>query len=48
MAPSKVVVFSWQLIMQRLPTRANLSRKGVPGLIANPYCVWCPEERETE
>ncbi|GAU46901.1 hypothetical protein TSUD_296800 [Trifolium subterraneum] len=46
--PSKVIVFSWQLIRQRLPARDNLSRRGVPGLMKNSSCVWCPEERETE
>jgi hypothetical protein len=46
-APSKVIAFSCQLIMQRLPMRVILSRRGVPGL-TNPCCVWCPEERETE
>jgi len=29
-APSKVVVFSWQLILDRIPTRINLSLRGVP------------------
>jgi hypothetical protein len=48
LAPSKVIVFSWQLMMQRLPTRVNLARRGVPGLRENPCCVWCPEERESE
>jgi hypothetical protein len=48
LAPSKVMVFSWQLILQRLPTRVNLFRRGIPDLITNPNCVWCPGERETE
>jgi len=26
--PSKVVVFSWQLLLDRIPTRFNLNRKG--------------------
>lgn len=29
-APSKVVVFSWQLILHRIPTRLNLVRRCVP------------------
>jgi hypothetical protein len=29
MAPSKVIIFTWQLMFQRLPTRVNLSRIGV-------------------
>jgi hypothetical protein len=28
-APMKVIIFSWQLMLQRLPTRANLLRRGV-------------------
>jgi hypothetical protein len=47
MAPLKVIVFSWQLLLQRLPTRVNLSQRGVLGNVVNPCCVWCPEERET-
>jgi hypothetical protein len=48
LAPSKVMVFSCQLILQRLPTRVNLSPRGIHGLITNPNCVRCPGERETE
>jgi hypothetical protein len=28
-APSKVIVFSWQFLLGRLPTRSNLVRRGV-------------------
>jgi hypothetical protein len=28
-APTKVVIFSWQLLLQKLPTRYNLARRGV-------------------
>lgn len=27
--PSKVLIFSWRLLMDKLPTRLNLHRKGV-------------------
>ncbi|GAU46902.1 hypothetical protein TSUD_296810 [Trifolium subterraneum] len=42
---AKISFRSWR---QRLPARDNLSRRGVPGLMKNSSCVWCPEERETE
>jgi hypothetical protein len=48
MARLKVIVFSWKLLLQRLPIRVNLSQRGVLGNVGNPCCVWCPEERETE
>jgi hypothetical protein len=28
-APSKVIVFSWQLLLDRIPSRSNLIRRGV-------------------
>jgi hypothetical protein len=45
---SKVIVFSWQALLGRLPTRENLVRRGVvlEGPIAG--CVLCGEGRETE
>jgi hypothetical protein len=36
MTPLKVIVFSWQLLSQRLPTRVNLSQRGVLGNVVNP------------
>jgi hypothetical protein len=30
LAPSKVAVFSWQLLLDRIPTRINLVRRGIP------------------
>jgi hypothetical protein len=40
-APSKVIVFSWQLLYNRIPTKDNLVLRGVlpPGSGAN--CNWC-------
>jgi len=48
-APSKVVVFSWQLILDRIPTRLNLVNRGVPLLDGGLGCVFCdaPSESST-
>jgi hypothetical protein len=48
LAPSKVVTFSWQLLLQRLPTRGNLFRRGLILPPAQALCVWCSSEVETE
>ena len=40
-APSKVIVFSWQLLLDRIPTRSNLVRCGVPLLVTDLGCVSC-------
>lgn len=47
-APSKVVVFFWQLLLDKIPTRLNLVRRGVPlpeeglGFLSCPsiFSVW--------
>jgi hypothetical protein len=39
-APSKVVIFSWQALLGRLPTRVNLGRRGVL-LNGDHTCVLC-------
>ncbi|MCH92386.1 putative non-LTR retroelement reverse transcriptase, partial [Trifolium medium] len=46
-APSKVVVFSWQLLHNRDPTKDNLISRGViqQGIGCN--CVWCGEVQES-
>jgi hypothetical protein len=46
-APTKVIVFSWQALLGRLPTRENLARRGVDcgGAVG---CVLCGGGRETE
>jgi len=46
--PSKVVIFSWQLLLSRLQTRCNLGRRGVFGNSRIPSCVWCDGLQETE
>ncbi|KAK2449929.1 hypothetical protein QL285_009079 [Trifolium repens] len=39
-SPSKVIVFSWQALLGRLPTRSNLCRRGVV-LVGGSTCVFC-------
>jgi hypothetical protein len=44
--PSKVCVFGWRLLLQRLPTRAALNRRGV---LINPHelsCIFCSHQIE--
>ena len=40
-APSKVIVFSWQLFLDRIPSSSNLFRRGVPLLVGGVGCVFC-------
>jgi hypothetical protein len=40
-APSKVVVFSWQLLHYRLPTRSNLAHRNCLPLDVSQACVMC-------
>jgi hypothetical protein len=40
-APSKVIVFSWQLLQNRIPSRQNLLRRRVITDINNTFCVLC-------
>jgi hypothetical protein len=47
-APSKIIVFSWQLLLHRLPTLVNLARRGVGGGGVDAHCVLCPMELEHE
>lgn len=46
-APSKVVVFSWTLLLDRIPTRVNLARRGCLGQDASTSCVFFNEGDET-
>jgi hypothetical protein len=48
LAPMKVKIFSWQLLLQRLPTRGNLSQRGVIRNTPHSQCVWCHSELESE
>jgi hypothetical protein len=40
-APSKVVIFSWQLLHDRVPTKENLLVRGVIQQGIGSNCVWC-------
>lgn len=42
--PSKVLAFSWRLILDMLPTRVALVRKGV--LVEDGGCVFCRADRK--
>jgi hypothetical protein len=48
LAPSKVVVFSWQTLLSRIPTRANLATRGV--VLEDAHVLWaaCGGDVETE
>ncbi|GAU18134.1 hypothetical protein TSUD_248350 [Trifolium subterraneum] len=48
LAPSKVIVFSWQLLLSRLPTKANLAIRGIVEHDSNSFCVLCPMNTECE
>jgi hypothetical protein len=48
LAPMKVIIFSWQLLLQKLPTRYNLSRRGVFGSPSQAFCARCQLGVETE
>lgn len=39
--PSKVVVFVWRLLLERLPTRDALLRRGIISAYHNICCVFC-------
>jgi hypothetical protein len=43
----KVIMFSWQLLLQRLPTRANLFNRCVIRSISHAQCVWCGDDLES-
>jgi hypothetical protein len=47
-APSKVVVFSWQTLLSRIPTRANLATRGVLLEAGNVSCAVCGGGAESE
>ena len=41
---SKVLIFSWRLILDRLPTHVALVRRGV--MVEDGGCVFCEANRE--
>jgi len=46
--PSKVVAFSWKVLLNRIPTRINLSRRNVVPPNALTSCVFCGLAGETK
>jgi len=46
-APSKVVAFSWQLLLDRIPTKTNLARRRILPVEASERCVFCDQAGET-
>ena len=46
-APSKVIVFSWQLLFDRIPTQNNLVRRGVLLPVCGMRCVFCDSPSES-
>jgi hypothetical protein len=46
-APSKVLAFAWQLLLDKIPTRHNLLRRQIPLPAGDQLCVWCGSEQET-
>ncbi|MCH80988.1 F-box family protein [Trifolium medium] len=45
-APSKVIAFSWQMLLDRIPTMDNLTLRGLPGG-SNINCSFCNAGAET-
>jgi len=43
--PSKIAIFAWRLIRDRLPTRVNLGRRQIE--VADPSCPFCRETEES-
>jgi hypothetical protein len=46
-APSKVIAFSWQLLYDRVPTKVNLSLRGILPHNSGDNCSWCGNMRES-
>jgi hypothetical protein len=46
-APSKIVAFSWQLLLNRLPTKDNLRVRGVLPHDSGDNCEWCDHSPES-
>jgi hypothetical protein len=40
-APSKIIVFSWQLLYDRVPTKDNLLLRGIILPNGGTHCAWC-------
>jgi len=46
-APSKVVVFSWQLLLNRIPTKDNLLSRRIIAPVSLGRCEFCEQAAET-
>jgi hypothetical protein len=46
-APSKVILFSWQLLHDRVPTKDNFLLRGILPDVSSGFCVWCGDIRES-
>nr|KYP39636.1 hypothetical protein KK1_039067 [Cajanus cajan] len=43
-APKQAIVYAWQLLLNSLPVRASLARRGIP--VINDFCALCNIEAE--
>ncbi|GKV14964.1 hypothetical protein SLEP1_g25762 [Rubroshorea leprosula] len=46
--PSKISAFNWQLLLNRLPTKSNLLKRGLGVIMGDGNCNLCQEEEEDE
>lgn len=47
-ALAKVLVFSWTLFLDRIPTKVNLAKRRLFGVVELKRCVFCGSENEME
>ncbi|GKV27067.1 hypothetical protein SLEP1_g36277 [Rubroshorea leprosula] len=44
--PNKISAFNWQLLLNRLPTKSNLLKRGLGSIMGDGKCNLCQEEEE--
>ncbi|GKV27571.1 hypothetical protein SLEP1_g36731 [Rubroshorea leprosula] len=44
--PSKISAFNWQLVLDKIPTKANLLRRGIIKDVTETKCALCNDEEE--
>ncbi|GKV32332.1 hypothetical protein SLEP1_g40948 [Rubroshorea leprosula] len=44
--PTKISAFNWQLLLNRLPTKSNLLKRGFSVIMGDGNCILCQEEEE--
>ncbi|GKV07784.1 hypothetical protein SLEP1_g19505 [Rubroshorea leprosula] len=44
--PTKISAFNWQLLLNRLPTKSNLLKRGFSAIMGDGKCSLCQEEEE--